>query len=201
MRAACVSTVSSDVGTYGLPGVRGHRNPLASKSPDRAIGSDTHGNCAWARSSSILTASRRAGVPDVYDSALRGTTQGHAQAWWSRATASRATACWSRHRLRRRLLLRVEGGACSLRADSALARRSTAEWPRREGASRRGGQARADAPADRSVDGHGNRTGRLLLATALRRPSSFAASAPATGSGTTGVRDPDATGRVTLLLS
>src|SRR5215207_10398772 len=113
--------------------------------------------------------------------------EGHAQAWWSRATA-----CWSRHRLRRRLLLRVEGGASSLRADSALARRSTAEWPRREGASRRGGQARADAPADRSVDGHGNRTGRLLLATALRRPSSFAASAPATGSGTTGVRDPDA---------
>jgi len=37
---------------------------------------DTHGNCAWARSTSILTASRSAGVPDVYDSALRGTRKG-----------------------------------------------------------------------------------------------------------------------------
>jgi hypothetical protein len=120
----------------------------------------------------------------------------HAQAWWSRATA-----CWSRRRLRRRLLLRVEGGASSLRADSALARRSTAEWPRREGASRRGRQARADAPADRSVDGHGNRAGRLLLAIALRRSSSFARPRPrrARERLASGTRCPQA-GGATLLL-
>src|SRR6266498_5792108 len=97
-------------GTYVLTGCVGNRNPMASKSPGRV----------FARHPRQLRELDLDGVEE-YRSAgcvrlcLARYNERHAKAW-----RSCATACWSRRRLRRRLLLRVESGASSLRADSAL---------------------------------------------------------------------------------